>query len=312
MKKAKHILLADELSDQQSGDRKIASRLLEYSFLMAKTLKLPLEILHVEDPIGAGGFRQVFKRIVNENRKIKFGIIGQLQKKFPIPVRRRLDSGDPVDRLLIAMRHKQEIKLTIVGTHGRRGLNRLLIGSVAEELIRQSPVPVMVVGPKVRRLKMPREARAPFSAVLVATDLGPNSSPAEGFARALAKNWGVPMVLVHGLYESLHPVIQTAFSSARAGADLQDLILSLKREALKVLKRKCAANIKKGVDCRYRLSDQFIPAASFILREANSGNPLVVMGTHSRNAIQVAFLGSTAKQVILNSTAPVVTVGSRR
>jgi len=62
--------------------------------------------------------------------------------------------GEPV-RAMLHHAEQMNADLLVIGTHGRRGLNRLLSGSVAEELIRQAGVPVMVV----------REARVPDPAL---------------------------------------------------------------------------------------------------------------------------------------------------
>ena len=55
-----------------------------------------------------------------------------------------VEEGHPAERILrYAKEHK--IDLIVMGTHGRRGLNRILLGSVAEEVVRRSPVPVITV-----------------------------------------------------------------------------------------------------------------------------------------------------------------------
>src|SRR5271157_239119 len=51
--------------------------------------------------------------------------------------------------VLSEMIHKSGIDLVVVGTHGRRGLKKLRLGSVAEEVLRRAPCPVLTVGPKV-------------------------------------------------------------------------------------------------------------------------------------------------------------------
>ncbi len=61
-----------------------------------------------------------------------------------IPVERRLLSGDPADAI-IRLAETEHIDLIVMGTHGRRGLNRLLMGSVAEAVVRAAPCPVLTV-----------------------------------------------------------------------------------------------------------------------------------------------------------------------
>ena len=55
-----------------------------------------------------------------------------------------LDSGDPGERIL-AVAKARGVDLIVMGTHGRRGLKHFVLGSVAEKVVRQSPVPVLTV-----------------------------------------------------------------------------------------------------------------------------------------------------------------------
>ncbi|HKY36707.1 MAG TPA: universal stress protein [Polyangiaceae bacterium] len=89
--------------------------------------------------------RQSLFHLINENAQRD---LDQFLKGTELPqgmtATGRLLSGDPASALL------QEIKqghhrLVVVGTHGRTGLSRVLLGSVAEKLVRLSPVPVLVV-----------------------------------------------------------------------------------------------------------------------------------------------------------------------
>jgi len=61
-----------------------------------------------------------------------------------IPVERRLLAGDPADAI-IRLAESENIDLIVMGTHGRRGLRRLLMGSVAEAVVRAAPCPVLTV-----------------------------------------------------------------------------------------------------------------------------------------------------------------------
>ncbi len=59
---------------------------------------------------------------------------------------RRIISGDPVTEILKFI-DAEEIDLVIMGTHGRKGLEHVLFGSVAENVVKKSPVPVMTINP---------------------------------------------------------------------------------------------------------------------------------------------------------------------
>jgi hypothetical protein len=67
---------------------------------------------------------------------------------------------------------EEDIDLVILGTHGRTGVEKLILGSAAEEIFRRSPVPVLTIGPGVPR-SVHNGAR--FHRVLFATDFSPES-----------------------------------------------------------------------------------------------------------------------------------------
>ena len=64
----------------------------------------------------------------------------------------RLEGGDPVDTILSVAR-SEPFDLLVLGTHGRRGLSHLLIGSVAEKVVRQSTCPVLTVRTREEKSK---------------------------------------------------------------------------------------------------------------------------------------------------------------
>ena len=60
--------------------------------------------------------------------------------------KRRIASGDPVTEILKTI-ESEGIDLVIMGTHGRKGLEHTMFGSVAENVVKKSPVPVLIVNP---------------------------------------------------------------------------------------------------------------------------------------------------------------------
>jgi nucleotide-binding universal stress UspA family protein len=86
------------------------------------------------------------------------------------------------------------IDLIVLGTHGRTGASKLLLGSVAEEIFRRSRVPVMTIGPNV-----PRGAHhgLPFRHLLLATDLGPKSAAATPYAICFVEDNRALLTVIH-------------------------------------------------------------------------------------------------------------------
>jgi nucleotide-binding universal stress UspA family protein len=103
--------------------------------------------------------------------------------------------------------NENEIDLIVVGTHGRTGLGKLLLGSVAEDILRHAPCPVLTVGPKVEgRAKLPafpakgRDLAPPeleIRQILFATNFARTSIEVAPFAIAMAEEFQARLALIH-------------------------------------------------------------------------------------------------------------------
>lgn len=96
--------------------------------------------------------------------------------------------------VISALIQEKHIDLLVIGTHGRRGLEKVLLGSVAEKILRRSPVPVMTVGPHVTA--EPNEI-AKLRHILYATDFSPASENAASYAISLAEENQAQLDLLH-------------------------------------------------------------------------------------------------------------------
>ncbi len=89
---------------------------------------------------------------------------------------------------------KHQIDLLVLGSHGRTGVPKVLIGSSAEEVFRQARIPVLTVGPAVPRQPL---LAGEIKNILCATDFGPAAEREAAFAFALAQEHGAKLVLLH-------------------------------------------------------------------------------------------------------------------
>jgi nucleotide-binding universal stress UspA family protein len=92
------------------------------------------------------------------------------------------------------MVEKKKADLIIVGTTGRRGIGKFILGSVAEEILRRAKCPVLTVGPHSPS-DSPRETK--FRKILYATDFGDSSPAAAAYAVALAEEYQAHLTLLH-------------------------------------------------------------------------------------------------------------------
>ena len=89
---------------------------------------------------------------------------------------------------------EKDVDLIVLGTHGRTGAQKVLMGSVAETIFRQSPVPVLTIGPRVGR---GLHGAARFRRILFATDFTTESLAAVPYAVSLAQEHQAYLTLLH-------------------------------------------------------------------------------------------------------------------
>jgi nucleotide-binding universal stress UspA family protein len=95
---------------------------------------------------------------------------------------------------LSSILEEKRIDLIVMGTHGRAGVSKVLMGSVAEKILRQSPCPVLTVGPHVGAEP---GAVADLHSILYPTDFSPESLGAAPFAISLAQEHQARLYLLH-------------------------------------------------------------------------------------------------------------------
>ncbi|MGE5323109.1 MAG: universal stress protein [Actinomycetota bacterium] len=96
--------------------------------------------------------------------------------------------------ILSIMLEEHSIDLLVIGTRGRRGVEKLLLGSTAEQILQTAQTPLLIVGPQA---SIPAEAEGRLRRVLYATDFSPESEAALHFAYSLAKHYAASLAFVH-------------------------------------------------------------------------------------------------------------------
>ncbi len=202
-----------------------------------------------------------------------------------------LECGD-VRRVMGDVVDRYEIDLVIVGTRGRTGFRRLLLGSTAEEILEATSCPVLIVGPKVRcGLRQPD-----FLRILFVTDLRPEAQKALSYALLLAQAPGTQLVL-------LHAVEQPPRNQLRDPERTQHYL----QAALEGLIPKDADLFRKS-----KIVVRFGPAVSEIVAFARAQQTdVIVVGEHRPGTVSAHILGDTAHQIVCSAPCPVLTVCSR-
>jgi len=130
---------------------------------------------------------------VHEANRVQ-GYIDQLEKKMETIPHHVLTPTGKVAQELARIIEEQNIDLLVLGTHGRTGVRRLIMGSVAEEVFRRASCPVLSVGPNASCDPGP-EAR--FHHILFATDFSHGSLAALPYAISFAEEDQAGLTLLH-------------------------------------------------------------------------------------------------------------------
>jgi len=185
---------------------------------------------------------------------------------------------------------EKEIDLVVLGTRGRTGLGRALLGSVAEQILRQAPCPVLTVGPHVNLWS---DEYAKMREILYATDLAADFPIAAPYAVSLAQENQAHLVLLH------------VIEDAKAG-DLVDSpeVVDLKERKLQLLVAEQA-----GLWCDPTYIVEQGPAAEKILDVAKRRHTdLIVLGARPAKGLATHLNIGTVHKVVSQATCPVLTV----
>jgi nucleotide-binding universal stress UspA family protein len=206
-----------------------------------------------------------------------------------VPVEICLRSGDPVTEILDAASHGPA-DLIVMGTHGRSGVKRWALGTVADHVLRDAPCPVVTCAPDGEPAGQPGGSR--FTGILCALDLSESSPTTLQYALLLARSMAVPLTLLH--------VVTTGSGAAFALPHAQRV-----SEARERIQQMVAGQSAVPVETVIVSGTPFRE----ILRIAEQQNGgLVVIGNRGRHAPGRVLFGSTADQVARGADCPVLTV----
>ena len=243
----------------------------------------PLNNMTPESPSAA--FESQRDYALAEMKKVEAQFAGILNQVVVTP-------GNNVWSVVRSILQAEPIDLILVGTHGRTGLPKLLMGSTAEEVFRRSSVPVMTVGPSV----IPAEAG--WQRILFASDFTAEAGAAAPFAVSFAEENNAQLILLH--------IIETMGS--RKDNKYQALTVA---EALHRLHEIVSAEAELW--CRPETIVEHGDPATQILKVANEKKvDLIVLGIRNNGPVTVvSHLEKTIAQTVLaHAECPVLTVRS--
>jgi nucleotide-binding universal stress UspA family protein len=187
---------------------------------------------------------------------------------------------------------KESMDVIVMGTHGRRGFDRLVLGSNADRIMRKAACPVLVVSsPSQTALTTGPDGKHRLSRILYCTDFSHNSDGARGYAISLAAEYSAELTLLH--------VAGNASDLARA-----DVIIAERTQELHQL---ISDTERKNLNLR--LTVKFGKPYEEIVRHATEEQTsLIIMTARGGDAADRAIFGSTTYRVIQLGPCPVLAI----
>jgi len=210
-----------------------------------------------------------------------------------------IEQGE-VPEVLSSLVETYDIDLIVIGTGARTGLEKLLLGSIAEEVFRSAACPVLTVGPRVTHWEIDGNLRH----ILFATDFGPESVHALPYALSLAESNRARLTLLHVSPEPGLPL---------AEPEPGTLPVLDPSEVVATGEKQLHALIPKGMalwhEPEYLV--QFGPTAETILRIGAKDVDLIVLGVKRPGALTKHLGAGVVYKIACEASCPVLSVGSR-
>lgn len=205
------------------------------------------------------------------------------------------ETVDPVHQTIVDYARDHDVDLIVMGTHGRTGLNRLVLGSVTERTLRTSPVPVLTVHEDT-------VLGSNFERVLVPTDGSDAANVAADHGITIAETTGAAMHVIH-------VVDLTSVSGEFGSAEVLKALEDAGRQAVDDV-------IGRAEDAGLRSVEASVlsgtPARAILDYADERDIDLIAMGTHGRTGLERYFLGSVTEKIVRIADVPVLTVSSHQ
>jgi nucleotide-binding universal stress UspA family protein len=285
-------------------------RALDHAMAIASWYDAAVTVLHVSPPLPVAAYAPMsgmppYVGLTPEGRQVLL----RSMKEFAgsglthIPVEFEVAEGPPAG-VIVASASELLADLVVLGTHGRSGFERWMLGSVTEKVLRKARCPVLTVP---THLAEPPTESTGFRRIVCASDFSECSLHAIEYAVSLAETAHAALTLMH-VVELPPDIPREVHENVLAGP--RNL-----RESIALLEDEGRARLKAAVPDHVRATlpvDVVLTSGKpyrEILRVAGERNAdLIVVGVHGRGAIDRLLFGSTTQHLVRQAECPVLTI----
>lgn len=210
--------------------------------------------------------------------------------------------GNVWEQLEFIIQEKQ-IDAVVVGTHGREGVGRLLLGSVAEQIFRQANCLVLIVGPGSQENSL-IERKESSRAFLFATDFSAASLGALPYAASFANHFGAKLIVLH----VLDPVLIPNSSHWSTIGDLNRRREEAQSASQKQFEQFICHNVPAATKPEFLIKFG-IPVEEIVQACRTLKADLLILGLrHAAHAAAASHLPWRAHEIVCTASCPVLTV----
>ena len=276
---------------------------LEHGIFLTKKFDGELVLLHVAElpTITIHDFPSDLFELAREGGMDRMGELLEKQEVALPPVKRVVLAGtpsEPAADVIVEYAKTNEVDFIVMGTHGRRGMRRLLLGSVTEEVVRRSPCPVLTTRTHKDAWSLPRADR-----ILVPVDFGSSTRQIIGVASRMAEHYGAVITLAHVVNLEYYPYY--GFGSD-AYPEIKKSMIEASEEKLIELATELQG---AGLDVSWKTIKGH-PAAALRQLAEEADIDLIVIGSHGRSGFDRAMVGSVSEKVLRSAHCPVMIVNT--
>lgn len=295
---ARTILVAVDFSDASRAAVRRARAL-------ARSAGASLRILHACPPPSDDLDPRLVEQLTEELRRGAKLRLANLAASFDdgrVALSTAFEEADP-SRAIRDAAESDDVSLIVMGSHGRRGIDRLLLGSVAARVVQRAPKPVFVVRGEHSGED---EDGSPIQSILLATDFSEKAAAVEPEVAEWALRFGAEVEVLHVIRETS---VLLAPYAVTGSSDFEGEMFEAAESRMAGVLRRLR---ERGIHAKAKIV--YGGPAEEILRRAEATNvDLVAVGTRGYSGLQRFLLGSVAQRVLSQAHCDVlVDAGSER
>jgi nucleotide-binding universal stress UspA family protein len=289
---------------------KTAEKVLPYARALGGVLKIPVQLLAVVDigematHITASKARFLDTMVQDAERSCSEYVRAVAAKATGVNIKWSVEKGRP-EEVIIEKAAADKNTLIAMATHGRSGLNRWMLGSVAEKVLRGCENPLLLVRAND---EIDAEEKVGIKSVIVPLDGSELAERALPAVVALAKAMNLEVVMFRAYNIPYNVYSGTDGYSA---IDFEQLLASVKDEAVEYLEKKSAELKKDGLAKVSYVAKEGMSADEIIALGRATPDNLIAMCSHGRSGVKRWVLGSVTETVVRHSGEPVLVVRAR-